>query len=213
MTLVNVQTADPTQVPNVTVPVLVNPCSNGSVLQGDLCTYCTAPQYSFDPRGSNQSHQCDEPCPENAQCSGGPVMVPLAGFWMSSPFSDSIVTCPYGAACVGSNDALTACLQASNQSANPLQQVGCLHMHLAFQACCMWLLDTSSLCQVTWFWFLGCILHRLFAYVFHMACRHGMSTGISHCVSYIEKMRLFGHAGFLSIRCKHRERGAHLLHD
>ena len=132
MTLVNGQTADIMQVPNEIVPVLVNPCSIGSVLHKNLslCAYCTAPQYSFDPRGSNQSGQCDEPCPENAQCFGGQVMVPQAGSWMSDPFSDSIVPCPYRAACVGSNDALIACLQAGNQSANPLQQVGCLHMHL-----------------------------------------------------------------------------------
>ena len=125
--LINVR--DSMQVPNVTVPVLVNPCSNGSVLQGDICTYCTAPQYSFNPLGSDQSGQCDEPCPINAQCLGGAVMVPEAGFWMSSPFSDSIVTCPYSAACAGSNDALITCLQAGNQSAISLPQVGHLHMH------------------------------------------------------------------------------------
>ncbi len=143
MTFADVQTADSMQVPAVTVSVLVEPCSIGSELQKNLslCAYCTAPQYSFDPQGSNQPGQCDEPCPEDAQGLGGQVMVPQAGFWMSSPFSDSMVPCPYGAACVGSNDALIACLQAGNQSANPLQQVSCLHMHWAFQACCMRLFD------------------------------------------------------------------------
>ncbi|KAL0046540.1 hypothetical protein WJX82_003308 [Trebouxia sp. C0006] len=115
------------QVPNVTILVLVNQCSNGFVLQNNTCNYCTEPQYSFDPLGSDHSHPpaCDEPCPDNALCSGGQVMVPQAGFWMSSPFSDSMVACPYGAACVGSNDALKACLQPGNQSPNPLQQDSC----------------------------------------------------------------------------------------
>lgn len=104
------------QVPNVTVTVPVSPCRNGSVQQGDICTYCTAPQYSFNPLGSNRSGLCDVPCPNHAECFGGATVLPSSGYWISGPWSDSLVPCPKSDACTGASPGLIGCMTAANQS-------------------------------------------------------------------------------------------------
>jgi hypothetical protein len=49
---------------------------------GDACQTCERGSYSLDPRNST----CDQ-CVPNAECPGGAVILPLPGFWHSSPNS------------------------------------------------------------------------------------------------------------------------------
>lgn len=48
----------------------------------------------------NTSLVCDA-CPANAECLGGAVVVPVAGYWHSSPNSTRMHECPQPAACRG----------------------------------------------------------------------------------------------------------------
>lgn len=69
-------------VTNVTVHVVQ--CSIGDVTAatGDACQICEKGYYSFNPRNSS----CDW-CVPNAECPGGAEVLPLPGFWRSSPLS------------------------------------------------------------------------------------------------------------------------------
>ncbi|KAG2449685.1 hypothetical protein HYH02_005214 [Chlamydomonas schloesseri] len=42
-------------------------------------------------------------CPQNAECPGGAVIVPLAGYWHSAPNSTKVHRCPQSDACSGSS--------------------------------------------------------------------------------------------------------------
>jgi hypothetical protein len=67
---------------NLTVHVV--PCSQGDVTSssGDACIPCSRGWYSLDPRNST----CDQ-CVPNAECPGGASILPLPGWWHSSPRS------------------------------------------------------------------------------------------------------------------------------
>ncbi len=70
---------------NVTVHVVH--CGEGDVttVTGDACQTCEKGYYSFDPRNNT----CDN-CVPNAECPGGAEILPLPGFWCSSPRSIQI---------------------------------------------------------------------------------------------------------------------------
>lgn len=73
---------------NMTVHV-VN-CSVGMVtaVSGDACQPCETGYYSFDPRNST----CDQ-CVPDAQCPGGALVLPVSGWWSSSPRSVQMHRC------------------------------------------------------------------------------------------------------------------------
>lgn len=99
------------QVPQVNISLTVRPCLLGEVQQSPTsCIRCPAPQYSY----STSNATCDSPCPRNANCTGGAVVVPLEGFWVSASNSDSMVACPVGQACQGDRTAMQACLSAAD---------------------------------------------------------------------------------------------------
>lgn len=87
-------------------------CPSGWVQQDSAakeCLRCPASQYSF--LADEVQRECDTRCPANANCTGGPVMVPLEGHWVSAAESDSIVTCPNPEACQGSRIQMVECLK------------------------------------------------------------------------------------------------------
>lgn len=72
---------------NVTVLINVPSCPKGDVTAstGDACISCVAGSYSMNP----QNNTCDK-CPDNALCPGNWSVLPLEGFWSSSPSSVQI---------------------------------------------------------------------------------------------------------------------------
>lgn len=68
----------------VNVKVHVVGCSIGEVtaVTGTACTKCEKGYFSLNP----ENNTCDM-CVENANCSGGAVILPVQGFWHSSPQS------------------------------------------------------------------------------------------------------------------------------
>lgn len=114
----------------------VLPCAIGEVAKdhGTRCERCDHRLFSLwsDPRagGMQAARQCSymkgsdawddlasyptcEPCPFNANCTGGAVLVPLEGFWHSAPNSTIMHACPMPEACragkADAQDALVAC--------------------------------------------------------------------------------------------------------
>lgn len=77
-------------IPPVDVTVHVVNCSVGDVTvsSGDACQECPYGSYSLDPRNSS----CDQ-CMPNAECPGGAQILPLPGFWHSSPRSHQLHRC------------------------------------------------------------------------------------------------------------------------
>lgn len=51
----------------------------------DACITCVAGSYSLDPHNTT----CDK-CPDNAVCPGSWAVLPLEGYWSSSPYSVQI---------------------------------------------------------------------------------------------------------------------------
>ena len=103
------------QVPQVNISLTVRQCLLGEVQQSPTsCIGCPAPQYSYNRFNAT----CDSPCPRNANCTGGAVVVPLEGFWVSARNSDSMVACPVGQACQGDRTAMQACLSAADANLN-----------------------------------------------------------------------------------------------
>lgn len=101
------------------VTVSVRKCIVGEVTnsQGDQCTFCDGSTYSFWP----QNTTCDA-CPDNADCDPvqtdgtlyktslnlasnpnkappGNVLIPVDGYWHSSPMSPQVHVCPNVDAC------------------------------------------------------------------------------------------------------------------
>eukprot|EP00899_Mesostigma_viride_P018518 jgi/Mesvir1/26668/Mv20452-RA.1 len=76
------------------VEVSTRRCAVGEVNVSDACEPCTSPLFSWDPH--NES--CD-PCPPNAACYGGGLVVPLAGYWQPAANSYSVHACPRHGAC------------------------------------------------------------------------------------------------------------------
>jgi predicted outer membrane repeat protein len=71
-------------VDNATVQLNVQSCPKGDVVAstGDACITCVAGSYSLDPHNIT----CDK-CPDNSLCPGSWTVLPLEGFWSSSPYS------------------------------------------------------------------------------------------------------------------------------
>ena len=69
-------------------------CYPGEIEHDDVCNACPTDQYSFLP----SLEKC-ESCEENADCSGGAVLVPREGYWHSTPFSPVFHKCTYFTAC------------------------------------------------------------------------------------------------------------------
>jgi len=103
----------------VNISLTVRACILGEVQQSPTqCMRCPLPQYSYN----TLNHTCDSPCPRNANCTGGAVVVPLEGFWVSARISDSMVACPVGQACQGDRAALQACLSAESTTLDNAEQ-------------------------------------------------------------------------------------------
>jgi hypothetical protein len=68
-------------------------CQAGETQQHDMCVCCLQHTFSF----TNAS--C-EPCPINGNCTGGSLVQPLPGCWLSAPTSVQMHRCPlYTTAC------------------------------------------------------------------------------------------------------------------
>lgn len=74
---------DYVDVPAANFTLEVRACGRGEVTPSpDACQRCQQGFYSFD----GQQAVC-KPCPMNANCTGGDVILPLSGFWRSSASS------------------------------------------------------------------------------------------------------------------------------
>lgn len=72
-------------------------CDVGQFFRNDACVCCPNGTYTF--RTNSSEYVCD-PCPMGGVCPGGAVIVPLAGYWHSTPRSTQIHRCPaFTAAC------------------------------------------------------------------------------------------------------------------
>ena len=80
-------------------------CYPGEAVQSDHCVACADDKYGFDP-----SQEDCRNCEEHARCSGGAVLVPIAGYWHSTPFSPTFCKCIDQKACQyeGRTENLTA---------------------------------------------------------------------------------------------------------
>jgi predicted outer membrane repeat protein len=78
---------DNTPIEEVTVVLNVLGCSKGDVVAstGDACITCVAGSYSLEPHNTT----CDK-CPDNAVCPGAWAVLPMEGYWSSSPDSAQI---------------------------------------------------------------------------------------------------------------------------
>ena len=66
------------QVPQHEQKVIVRDCIQGEVRSSmETCMLCPAATYSMSPT----SVTCDGPCPDNAHCHGGAIVVPEEKFW------------------------------------------------------------------------------------------------------------------------------------
>ncbi|GMH36924.1 hypothetical protein BSKO_04797 [Bryopsis sp. KO-2023] len=81
--------------PLITTEFSIRGCMVGefNVTDKKICTNCSTGFYGLDPMVPCQ--QCDE----KAMCSGGPVIVPVDGWWHSTPFSPLIHECLTEEAC------------------------------------------------------------------------------------------------------------------
>lgn len=94
------------QVPQYQTQVIVRECMRGEVQASpQMCMLCPAATYSLDP--ANQT--CDSPCPDDAECRGGAVLVPELGYWHSAANSAYMAQCPNAAACSGDREQLVTC--------------------------------------------------------------------------------------------------------
>ncbi len=94
------------QVPPAFKTIRVQPCSLGSITNGDntSCTVCGTSTFSLDPNKTS----CDA-CPSGAQCNGSDAFIPPLQHYHSSPNSTIIVSCPNPGACGGNRTSLLAC--------------------------------------------------------------------------------------------------------
>jgi len=74
-------------VPPVAMKVCVRECVAGEISTGDACEVCRKGSYSLSEKNEDNCL----PCPsEGAECPGGAVILPLDGWWHSSPYSAQI---------------------------------------------------------------------------------------------------------------------------
>ena len=67
-------------------------CEADEVQQVDRCV-CGCPQHMFSFTNATEASLC-EPCPRNANCSGGSLVKPLPGYWASARTSVQMHRCP-----------------------------------------------------------------------------------------------------------------------
>ena len=79
---------------SVDVPISTRDCNPGEIEQVDVCRLCPVDQYGFDA----SLEKC-ESCEEHAVCGGGAMLVPIDGYWHSTPFSPAFYKCIYPSAC------------------------------------------------------------------------------------------------------------------
>jgi len=80
----------------LSIQVQLRLCNPGEALVGTSCSVCDYGTYSLDP-----SEACKD-CPDGADCYGGSIIVPKAGYWRSSKRSDKVLKCKWPLACEGS---------------------------------------------------------------------------------------------------------------
>ena len=68
-------------------------CFPGEIESGNVCQPCLTDQYSF-----NTTSTCSD-CEKHAKCSGGSSLVPVDGYWHSTPFSPQFHECIIKEAC------------------------------------------------------------------------------------------------------------------
>eukprot|EP00899_Mesostigma_viride_P004545 jgi/Mesvir1/14091/Mv21387-RA.1 len=76
------------------VEVATRACLPGEVHVAGACERCLAPLFSWDP----DNETCDV-CPPNAECYGGHLVVPLAGYWQPTRASYRMHRCLRAEAC------------------------------------------------------------------------------------------------------------------
>ena len=82
--VVSLWSPDWPDLPAANLTLHVRSCVRGEVTPSpDACQPCQQGFFSFDP-----SQGVCSTCPDNAYCSGGDVITPLAGYWRSS--ADSV---------------------------------------------------------------------------------------------------------------------------
>ena len=69
-------------------------CYPGEVIQSNHCATCAVDKYEFDP-----SQEKCRSCEKNARCRGGAALVPIDGYWHSTPFSPVFCKCIDQKAC------------------------------------------------------------------------------------------------------------------
>ncbi|KAL3155043.1 hypothetical protein ABBQ38_011563 [Trebouxia sp. C0009 RCD-2024] len=107
---VNVSLPDYPDVPQYRSQVIVRACVIGEVAATPAtCTLCPAATFSLSPANSS----CDTPCPNNAECLGGAILIPEQGYWHSAADSTYMASCPNPSACSGARHDLVACQNAS----------------------------------------------------------------------------------------------------
>ena len=79
---------------HVNVSISTRDCNPGEIEQVEVCRMCPVDQYGFDATLG----KC-ESCEEHAVCGGGAKLVPLDGYWHSTPFSPAFYKCIHPSAC------------------------------------------------------------------------------------------------------------------
>lgn len=98
------------QVPQYRSQVIVRACTVGEVAATpSTCNLCPAATFSLSPANSS----CDTPCPDNAECLGGALLIPEQGYWHSAASSTYMASCPNPSACSGARQDLATCQNAS----------------------------------------------------------------------------------------------------
>lgn len=64
-------------------------CDVGAIPDGAICRKCDKNMFSLNPRNTS----CD-PCPPNAVCPGGAVLLPAQDYWHSANRSTNMIFCP-----------------------------------------------------------------------------------------------------------------------
>jgi hypothetical protein len=80
----------------LSVDLQVRECQVGEALVGKDCVPCEAGTYSLDPTQSCLA------CPSGANCLGGSLALPKAGYWRPTKTTSTFFACPNSAACLGS---------------------------------------------------------------------------------------------------------------
>eukprot|EP00210_Caulerpa_lentillifera_P004272 g4075.t1 len=108
------------RVTEVRVQFSTRVCVLGESIQDHRCTACLPNQYGFSPT-NNSCRSCEH----NAICQGRAALVPVNGYWHSTPFSPQFHTCFFPEACTFENrtEKLTHFYKDSNRLQNLLTEL------------------------------------------------------------------------------------------